>query len=35
MTLLRDLSGRPAPATDRAPAARAIGATKTYGKVDN
>ncbi|MDQ1439737.1 MAG: hypothetical protein QOK43_3366, partial [Acidimicrobiaceae bacterium] len=35
MTLLRDFSGRPAPAADPAVAARAIGATKTYGKADS
>jgi putative ABC transport system ATP-binding protein len=34
MTLLRDLSDRPAPAAGAAIAARAIAATKTYGKAD-
>lgn len=34
MTLLRDFSGASAPAADHAVAARAIGATKTYGKAD-
>ncbi|MEN3315739.1 MAG: putative transport system ATP-binding protein [Acidimicrobiaceae bacterium] len=35
MTLLRNLSGRPVPVTDPAIAARAIAATKTYGKADS
>jgi putative ABC transport system ATP-binding protein len=35
MTLLRDYSGPASPAADPAVAARAVGATKTYGKGDS
>jgi len=35
MTILRDLAELPAPAANPAVAARAIGATKTYGKADS